>query len=60
MKKILILLAFFSPLALNAYYGDIQNFIIDGNSICLNAPAVASKSYISGDSKVSKKATWQA
>ncbi len=60
MKKILILLAFFSPLALNAYYGDIQNFIIDGNSICLNAPAVASKSYISGDSKVSKNATWQA
>jgi hypothetical protein len=60
MKKILILLAFFSPLALNAYYGDIQNFIIDGNSICLNAPAVASKSYISEDSKVSKNATWQA
>jgi hypothetical protein len=60
MKKILILLAFFSPLALNAYYGDIQNFIIDGNSIYLNAPAVASKSYISEDSKVSKNATWQA
>ena len=60
MKKILILLAFFSPLALNAYYGDIQNFIIDENSICLNAPAVASKSYISEVSKVSKNAIWQA
>ena len=60
MKKILILLAFFSPLALNAYYGDIQNFIIEGNSICLNAPEVASKSYISQESSVSNNATWQA
>lgn len=60
MKKILILLAFFSPLVLNAYYGDIQNFIIEGNSICLNAPEEASKSYISQESSVSKNATWKA
>lgn len=60
MKKILILLAFFSPLAINAYYGDVQNFIIEGNSICLNAPEVASRSYISEVSSVSKNATWQA
>ena len=60
MKKILILLAFFYPLALNAYYGDTQNFIIADNSICLNAPEVASRSYISEVSSVSKNATWQA
>ena len=60
MKKILLLIAFFSPFAIYSYNGDIQNFIIDENSICLNAPAVASKSYISEVSKVSKNAIWQA
>ena len=58
MKKILILLAFFYPLAINAYYGDVQNFIVEENSICLDAPEEASKSYISEESSVSKNAQW--
>jgi hypothetical protein len=58
MKKILLLITFFSPFAIYAYNGDIQNFIIEQNSICLNAPEVASHSYISQESKVSKNAEW--
>ncbi len=60
MKKILLLITFFSPFAIYAYNGDIQNFIIEENSICLNAPEVASKSYISTKSTVSKNAHWSA
>jgi hypothetical protein len=58
MKKILLLITFFSPFAIYAYNGDIQNFIIEQNSICLNAPEVASHSYISQESTVSKNAEW--
>lgn len=58
MKKILLLIAFFSPFAIYSYNGDIQNFIIQENSICLNAPEVASRSYISAQSTVSKNANW--
>ena len=58
MKKILLLLSFFSPFALYSYSGDVQNFIIEENSICLNAPQVASSSYISIESTASKNANW--
>ena len=58
MKKILILITFFCPFAIYAYNGDTQNFIIEENSICLNAPGVASTSYISTASTVSKNAQW--
>ena len=58
MKKILLLITFFSPFAIYAYNGDIQNFIIEENSICLNAPEVASSSYISTESTASKNAHW--
>ena len=58
MKKILLLLAFFLPLSLFSYYGDIENFIIEENSICLNAPEEASRSFLSTESAVSKNAIW--
>ncbi len=58
MKKILFLLSFFLPICSFAYYGNVQNFIIEENSICLNAPEVASQSYISTESNVSRKARW--
>ena len=58
MKKILLLLSFFSPFALSSYSGDVQNFIIEENSICLNAPQVASSSYVSIESTASKNANW--
>ena len=58
MKKILLLVSFFLPFSSFAYYGDVQNFNIEENSICLNAPEVASQSYISTQSKVSKNAHW--
>jgi hypothetical protein len=58
MKKILLLITFFSPFAIYAYNGDIQNFIIEENSICLNAPEEPSRSYISTNSTVSKDAYW--
>jgi hypothetical protein len=58
MKKILLLMSFFLPISLFAYYGNVQNFIIEENSICLNAPQVASQSYLSTDSRVSQNAKW--
>ena len=58
MKKILLLLSFFLPIYTFAYYGDVQNFNIEENSICLNAPEVASQSYISTESTISRNAQW--
>lgn len=58
MKKILLLLSFFLPIYTFAYYGDVQNFNIEENSICLNAPEVASQSYISTESTISQNAQW--
>lgn len=58
MKKILLLMSFFLPISLFAYYGDVQNFIIEENSICLNAPQVASQSYLSTESNISQNANW--
>lgn len=58
MKKILLLVSFFLPISLFAYFGDVQNFVIEDNSICLNAPQVASQSYISTESHISHNAKW--
>ena len=59
MKKILLLLSFFLPFSLFAYYGNAEKFLLSENSICLDAPEEASTAYISMDSQVSGNATWQ-
>lgn len=58
MKKILLLVSFFLPICTFAYFGDVQNFVIEDNSICLNAPQIASQSYISTESHISHNAKW--
>ena len=59
MKKILLLLSFFLPFSLFAYYGNAEKFLLSENSICLDAPEEASTAYISMDSQISDNATWQ-